>query len=258
VPIVTRIQEMLRLSDGSGRLFPATILFNEGWLLRLVLSWFSSAQPSNQVISFQPRATWFSEALLPSQFRPRSRNDVLAEGWTHADGVIGQITIGQAALADAEPLADASQLLITEAKLFSPLSRRVTNAAYFDQAARNVACLAEMLHLRQRPPHELKSLGFFVLAPLEQIDAGVFSSEMTRESLRDKVTRRVTEYHDPKKEQWLREWFLPTLEHARVGCASWESLLDHIHSVDAEFGGELRAFYSRCLEFNRLQEREQT
>ena len=138
MPVISRIQEMLHLAEGHDRLFPATILFNEGWLLRLVLSWFSSAGANEQPISFGPGARWFSEALLPSQFLPRSRGDPLGEGWTHADGVIGNVTIGISALADAKLLPDATQFIVTEAKLFSPLSPRVTHAAYFDQAARSI------------------------------------------------------------------------------------------------------------------------
>ncbi|MCH7876577.1 MAG: hypothetical protein IH965_14945 [Gemmatimonadetes bacterium] len=36
--------------------------------------------------ALMPRARWYSEALLPSQFLKRFRGDPLAEGWTHADG----------------------------------------------------------------------------------------------------------------------------------------------------------------------------
>ena len=102
----------------------------------------------------------------------------------------------------------------------------------------------------------MQSLGFFVVAPAEQIDAGVFNAEMKKESLRDKVVRRVAEYSDPRKEQWLNEWYLPALERARVECVPWETFVSHIQSHDSEFGDELAVFYSRCLDFNRLQERE--
>jgi len=255
--IIDRVQNMLHLADGANRLFPATIFFNEGWLLRLVLDWFSRAEPNTQPISFQPGTKWFSEALLPSQFLARSREDSLAEGWTHADGVIGHVAIGQSALADVKLLPSSDQFLVTEAKLFSPLSFGVRRAPYFDQAARNVACLAEVLSRAARRPSDVHSLSFLVLAPSEQITAGVFKREMDKGSLRDKVTRRVAAYSDPSKEQWLREWFLPTLERAMVECVSWETLLGHIQATDPEFGNDLGSFYSRCLEFNRLQEREQ-
>jgi hypothetical protein len=37
---IERILEMLRLASSDNRKFPATIFYNEGWLLRLVLDWF--------------------------------------------------------------------------------------------------------------------------------------------------------------------------------------------------------------------------
>ena len=36
--------------------------------------------------------------------------------------------------------------VVFEAKLFSLLSKRVTNAPFFDQVALNVACIAEVWH----------------------------------------------------------------------------------------------------------------
>lgn len=49
-----RIVEMLRMAGTDNRLFPATILYNEGWLLRLVLDWFASNEPSDHILSFLP------------------------------------------------------------------------------------------------------------------------------------------------------------------------------------------------------------
>ena len=36
-----RIAELLASAAGEHRVFPATDLYNEGWMLRLVLDWFS-------------------------------------------------------------------------------------------------------------------------------------------------------------------------------------------------------------------------
>jgi len=254
-----RIQEMLRLCSTANRLFPATIFYNEGWLLRLVLDWFARQPVGPHALNFVRDARWFSEALLPSQFYPRDMGDQLAEGWTHADGVIGHVTIGDSALADTKLVAGATQLVVTEAKLFSRLSARVKNAAYFDQAARNVACIAEVLHRAQRRPEEFSSLGFLVIAPAEQIAQNLFTSELSVQSIEYKVSRRVCEYASPRretKEMWLHEWFLPTLRHIKIESLSWEQIIDHIRSIDRDFESELSDFYEHCLKFNRLQERE--
>ena len=252
-----RIHEMLRLSRDAARVFPATVLYNEGWLLRLVLDWFSCQPTPTHALAFAKGARWFSEALLPTQFFARRRGDELAEGWTHADAVIGHVSIGGSAVADTRLAAGATQFLVTEAKLYSPLSSGVTNAPYFDQAARNVACMAELLQRAGRPPDQMSSLGFFVLAPAKQITGSVFATEMSPQSLRDKVTRRVSEYADPSKHQWLSEWFLPTLTKARIECLSWEGILEYVKSVDSGSGSELSDFYVRCLEFNRVVKADQ-
>jgi hypothetical protein len=256
-----RINGMLRLASSDDRLFPATLFYNEGWLLRLVVDWFSRTSQAGHALQFTAGARWFSEALLPSQFLARRRPDALAEGWTHADAVIGHVTIGMRALANTELRADALQFIVVEAKLFSPLSPRVTHAAYFDQAARNVACMAEVLSRAGRRPQDLSSLGFFVLAPREQITRQIFSAEMSRASIDQKVKKRVSEYPTPErdaKEQWLREWFLPTLSQMKVDCVCWEDIIASIRAQDAEFGSELSEFYGECLRFNRLQEPDVT
>ena len=38
---IERIIDLLRLANSEKRLFPATIVYNEGWLLRLVLDMIS-------------------------------------------------------------------------------------------------------------------------------------------------------------------------------------------------------------------------
>ena len=247
---IERIQEMLMASGDPSRVFPPTILYNEGWLLRLVLDWFSRQAGDGHLLRFVSGARWFSEGLLPSQFLRGTQGDHLAEGWTHADGVIGHFGFSgsttEVRLAD-----DATQMTVTEAKLFAELSPGVSHAGYFDQAARNVACLAEVLHRAGRRPDQFTSLGFLVLAPADQIAAGVFEKELAKQSIRDKVSRRVSEYGDPTKDRWLREWFLPTLAKARIECLSWESIIHHVNSLDPRFGADLSEFYNLCLQFNR-------
>ena len=114
-----------------------------------------------------------------------------------------------------------------------------------------MACLAEVLCRAGRPPDQLTLLGFFVLAPGEQIASGVFAKEMAKQSILDKVSRRVSEYGDSAKDRWLIEWFLPTLTKAWVECLSWERIIDHVNALDSRFGPDLNEFYELCLKFNR-------
>jgi hypothetical protein len=258
---LAKINEMLRLANTENRIFSATILYNEGWLLRLVLDWFSRHRSLRHPLNFTSDARWFSEALLRSQFFARQRGDHLAETSTHADGVVGHVIIGQSARANTKLAEGATQFIVTEAKLFSRLSPGVKHAPYFDQAARSIACIAEVLFRALRWPEDLSSLGFFVLAPSEQVKINVFKNELTKESIQDKVLRRVSEYPSPDREtkdEWRRDWFLPTVQHMKIECLCWEEIIESLRTEDVEFGSELFDFYAECLRFNRVQEPDLT
>jgi hypothetical protein len=69
--------------------FPPTEVYNEGWMLRLVLDAAQEVELRGHPLEFYPDARWYSEALLNSAFLPRARADALAEGFTHADGIVG-------------------------------------------------------------------------------------------------------------------------------------------------------------------------
>ena len=244
------IAELLRRAESDDRPFPPTLLFEEGWMLRLVLQWFAKSNTTGHDLSFAPDARWYSEARLASAFLPQYRGDKLAEGYTHADGVIGHFQIGKTGQAELTLETDAQQFIVVEAKMFSGLSKGTTNAPTYNQAARNVACMAELVRRANRDPSNISSKAFFVLAPREQLDAGVFSDFMDRPSLERVVEGRVANY-DPPKTEWFENWFLPTLSSMRVRCLAWENVVAFIKSADRSFGDDLEIFYNRCLKFNR-------
>lgn len=248
-----RIQLMLDSLASDSPRFPPTILYNEGWLLRLSLDWFSKHEVSeHHPLAFSAGSCWFSEALLPSAFLPRQRGDKLAESWTHADGIVGNIKIANKAKAALQLQPDANDFVVLEAKIFSKLSSGVTNARFFDQAARNVACVAEVLRLAGRRPGDMTKLCFCVLAPKSQIDQGIFGKELDSTSIRKKVEQRVAMY-DGEKRHWLDTWFVPTLERIKLECLSWEEINDLILRMDPENGKGMRNFYELALKFNRQE-----
>ena len=248
---IERIAALLEKSGGPEKNFPPTDLYNEGWMLRLVLDWLSSNPGIDHDLAFATTDKWYSEALLPSAFLPRVRGDKLAESWTHADGVIGDFVIGADREGDLSLVKGASRILVTEAKMFSKLSSGVKNASYFNQAARNVACIAEVICRVQISPSSLEKIAFFVIAPESQIKDGVFAEHLAPESIRSIVRRRVSEYQEPEKDKWLADWFIPTLEKIRIREVSWEELCGLINQSDSAFGAQIDAFYGKCLEFNR-------
>ena len=228
---------------------PAELLYNEGWLLRIIIDWFSTHSVQNHPINYPENGKWYSEALLPSAFLPRSRKDKLAESWTHADAVIGHFKIGNGGKANLTLLPDATHFAVIEAKIFSKLSAGVTHAAYYNQAARTVACIAEVLKRGARNPGEMSFLGFFLIAPKSKIVEGIFAEHMTRESIGDTVERRVNEYGGVHK-KWLSDWFVPALDKIDIRIISWEELIETIRENDSQAGREISEFYKQCKYFN--------
>ena len=119
--------------------------------------------------------------------------------------------------------------------------------------------MAEVLYRANQQPDDMSSLGFFVIAPEEQILNGTFARKVASESIRDKVFRRVAEFPLVEREfknAWYQDWFLPVLDKIKIGAISWEATIDLIRTKDPAFGSDLSKFYVDCLRFNQLQERE--
>jgi len=244
------VSDLLKRCGTDDNVFPPTDLYNEGWLLRIILDWFSKQDTADHELSFSDGCKWFSEARLPTQFKATSRKDPLYETWTHADGVVGHIIVGGVGKTDTSLDPEVTHLVVTEAKMFSKLSAGVKNASYFNQAARYAACIAELLSRADRKPVNLKRIGLYVLAPAETIECGWFKKPLDKADIRQRVEKRIQAY-EGEKGKWFEEWFLPTLDHIDVRCLSWESILEYIGSVDSGYSIELQDFYQKCMVFNR-------
>jgi len=244
-----RLTELYLACGSENGVMPPTALFNEGWMLRLILDWFSKQPPSSHPLSFAPGSRWYSEALLSTQFRARTRSDTLAENWTHADGVIGHFRIGDGR-GDVRLEPGAKQLVVVEAKMFSGFSKGTKRALTFDQASRNIACIAELLAASGRTPESFDRLGFVVLAPKEQVDAGLFSDLCDKDSIREKVNLRCASY-GIEKQRWFEESFLPLLPCIEPKILKWEEVVQQIAEQDAASARDFLAFLDKCLQFNR-------
>jgi hypothetical protein len=244
---VTGILHRCGLPDS---VLPPTELYNEGWMLRLVLDWFDRNRDINYPLAFAPNARWYSEALLPSRFLPQKRGDRRAESFTHADGIIGHFSIWPGERGEAKVLKNAKQLIVAEAKLGSSLSAGTKNAPTFDQAARNVACIANMIGIAGVSVDAFDQLGFYVLAPDAQINAGIFGDLISKESIERKVLARISAY-DGTLDTWFEETFSPALACLKLGAIAWESVLDAL-PINLETK-QMCEFYEACLKYNPIR-----
>lgn len=245
---IERISKMLEIAHTDETVFPPTILYKEGWMLRIILH-IQSEGVDCLPFSFLPEARWYSEALIGSPFLRRFKKDSLYENYTHLDASVGHFDIRPGTKTGLMLRSDSTQFVAIEAKMLSTLSKGTKNAPYYDQAARIVACVAWEISRLNRVVNDFESLGFYVLAPHEQITKGKFSAQTNKSSIREKVKRRIDAYsEDEEKYADLRSWyngfFLPVLERIDIRCVSWETIIDKIDEV------AIRNFYSRCLKFN--------
>ena len=222
----------------------------------MLLHEYSKSRIYDGILTFEEGAGWYSEAMLPTKFKARSRKDIghkdkLAESRTNADGVIGHITVGNKGKADLELAENAKQFVVIEAKMNSKLSKGISNSDNYDQAARTVACMAETLDINEIQPAKLKSFAFIVLAPEEQIDKNNFKDLVTTDSIRMKVEERVNGYRNDGDYQiyknWLEKSFEPVLNRIKLEVMSWESAIEQLPDGRIK---ELREFYEKCLKYN--------
>ena len=229
--------------------FKPTEIYNENWLLKLILHQIAVYGKKPFPLAFNPGSIWFSEAQLPTAFKARYRGDPLAEARTNADGVIGHITIGKFGKTDLELKPDSSQFTVVEAKIASQLSSGIRNARYFNQAARNIACMAEVFRQANINPSTLERVEFILLAPQSAIEKGVFLAQMKLENIYSVVKQRVFEY-DGQLDHWYSEWFESTANEIQISTISWEHVIEYLQEFNSQSGHALSEFYQSCLRFN--------
>lgn len=251
-----RMLELLQAADDSPQpTLAPTLLFNEGWLLRLTLDWFARHPDASHELAVPAGIKWFSEALLPSRFKPIARGDGRGESRTHADAVIGDVRLDDATARGLLLTEPASQFVVVEAKLGSGLSKGTRNAAEYGQAARNVACMAETLASCTDPPSvgAMSRLAFYVVAPLGQITKARIDEALDKEAIRRAVEDRARAFPEHHCKDWLIQWFDPMLQAMRIDALAWEHILEFIAAEDGQAGADLRDFYASCLRHNRLE-----
>lgn len=223
-----------------------TELYNEGWLLRLTLSAAQAGQLHQREFELFADSTWFCEALLPTQFKAKRGGDNLAETRTHADAAVGHIKVGSKGKADLTLQKDPTQLCIFEAKMYSRLAPGTTNFQDYNQAARNVACIAELISTQQAHVSAFQHLAFYVLTPADASTNHETHEYLKKNRIEEAVRRRVEAYRGrddyEAKNTWFEECFMPTLKRIEIALLHWEHVVQE--------NPDLIAFLDKCRMLN--------
>ena len=246
------ILEILEKADKRDTNIPPTLLYNEGWMLRTVLQQIKEKRINHPDLTFTDDGiNWYSEALLPTPFSARMKGDKLCETRTHADGVVGKFNIekkGDLILNDL-----CNFFYVIEAKMYSKLSTGTKNAKNFNQAARTVACIAQLIYNKQKPVqiYYFKKLAFYVLLPEEQIKNEPTFKEFTdKENIKHTIISRMSLYPlNDNNKKGIFDWLDVNLDNyitkIDIKLITWEDLIEN--SRDST----LEEFYDKCKHFNK-------
>lgn len=217
-----------------------TIIYNEGWMIRLLVIESMIEKLKVKGLDFGILATknWSSEALISSPFV--KKGIINREGYTHADIIIGDFDINYDKRGEAK-INDNSEILgVIEAKMGSNLSQKTTNAENYNQASRSVCCLS---HIAKNNPN--CELFFIVVAPKTIISRYEIEKQIDRENILNQINQRFThsniEYPPKTKHQ---------VEKCNVLVINYEEWIDEISNNEVK--SLLKVFYENCLKHNKI------
>jgi hypothetical protein len=227
-------------------LFPETLIFNEGWLLRTVLAEWKAGSAKSRFgfLPFPDDAKIYSEGQLYTPFKARFRGDKQTETHTHVDGVIGHFSIsGTKSGIVLEP--DFKYVAAFEAKMYSALAKGTKNAPYYDQVSRTAACLINcVLQVGRRDDYRAHLVVLY-----SDDNRHIGATQYTKTYIEKRIAERLRTYIENGGSTEATELFVScwkdVLKNLQVWFLAWEKVLTEIASDD------LSQFYDLCRRFNR-------
>jgi hypothetical protein len=229
-----------------------TEFYNEGWLLKLLVYAVTGFGLKEHPLYVNEKDKFFSEGLLRSPFLTKGKKNRLAESHTHADGAIGNFTIGND---NSKGLLElkGNKLNIFEAKINSGFSKKVTNAPFYNQAARYVACIAETINNADKiKVLNNLSIGFYLVLPKDKYETKNFKKFLDEDHILETVKRRVGLYKDEAdykaRREWFEEIFSLVLEKIEIEHLFYEDVIAELQGY--KYIDEINDFYNACIKCN--------
>ena len=229
------IEKIKALNMLTGSINP-TIIYNEGWMIKLLVIESMIEKLEIGGIDFDrfTNKNWSSEALIASPFVDAKKN---REGYTHADIILGDFEIDYSERGEVKKKESAEILGIIEAKMGSNLSQSTTNAPDYNQASRNVCCLA---HTTQNTDCETF---FIITAPQKTIDKYNFKEQTAQ--IKTQIEKRF-----PLSGIDFDEKIRKKVDECTIAIISYEEWIEKI--INYEVKSLLSVFYEKCKKYNKI------
>ncbi len=235
------ISTLIKSLSGKSPYMNPTEIYNEGWMTRLLV--YYSVQENLRVrdVSFGELSNWTSEGLISSPF---VFADKLREGYTHADMVLGDFSVNFENRGQISVNPEANLFGIIEAKMGSSLSKGTKHAPEYNQASRNIACIAFNTLETDIP------VFFGVAAPEATLQKHQIKDKLVMSSFISQIENRFNMYEDDHPIQKFREEVYTRSLAVRTFMLSYEEWIDNFQGKQCY--EELSDFYKSCLKWNRI------
>ncbi len=242
------IADLTKIAD-TYDFFPKTTIYNEGWLLRIILYLFKNNDIlRNKTASFLPfpkNAIIYSEGQLFTPFKMRKHKDKVSEKNTHVDGIVGYFNINSTTKSGIELNKNFSHLTVLEAKMFSGISKGTKNVNNWNQISRTVSCMIYSSIVSKTDINNLPQLNFMLLFPEE--NKKIVAQKYSNDLIKTEIKNRINLY---KKGGYLDldfelRWENIFDKNIKITFQTWEDIIN-----SSEIDG-LKEYYNKCLEFNK-------
>lgn len=279
-------EPLMKLQDICGDTIPLSEIYNETWMLRLVLSLlskvvvdsntFTDSQSDNHLrdVCMAVKSGWISEGGLKPIFKQESTT------WT--DAIVGAVQkSSRNRNSEKNETAIYKGVIVIEAKMGSNLSAGGSRLKGYNQVARNIACLARFIIERQINPKQSK---FLVFAPRKKINhwdeldkenynnaTRIYSPDAMMEHIKsvlcDKETKKwkyslnneiLKKYENTIEKYWadIIECAIKICHNSSNCVISWESILEFFDKYAHKNFSRLEEYYKTTKKIYDIQDEE--
>ena len=240
------MQSIIEIINSIGTPMPnvnPTVFYNEGWITRLLV--LSSIQEKIKLgnVDFSCINNWTSEALISSPFINAQNH---REGYTHADIAVGDFKVDYSKRGKIIVNDDAILFGIIEAKMGSNLSKGTTHAKEYNQANRNLVCIAN--NTTNQP--ECKTF-FYVVAPESKLKKYKMEVQISLESVLEQVKNRFNLHETEELIFSQRQQIMEKIENTEIKALSYEDWIKQFKNGDIQH--LLQNFYDKANKWNRIK-----
>ena len=250
--------------DGSESNYPiaSSEVYNETWMLRMTLAFLHDYSDDFKCVNKETtkvlqsmrelvKRRWISEGGLHPVFE--------REGPTWTDAIIGDVVAGKEIGGKKHKRDvdikmqgdDYAGIAVIEAKIGSAPDKGVRHSKYYDQVARNIACLAQLV-MKQEPQLLENKCSFILLGPQDECKSWKGSENYKQlitgswNIIKSQMPDRKAKVDDMSEDGMFRKIVAKIVAHSDV--ISWRTMIE---AMKPENGNdELNHFYSELNRFH--------